>query len=353
MAAQTSSELSQQCGQRTREATSSPALRHDLNMPFRKKKDEPDITDEFGGMDSEEESSEGSGEEASDDDAPIYKVADEDGQVALEPPVKYQARRKAKIRIMSAMDSDEVGELNPDAWITVTHTKEVDGVVRLRFIRGWVGHKTTKGYNLFISEAEEDGGAQFMKLVKKEADIRKEADPASEVVGKLAKNDIFEVLEVASPADKYKGKHSYKKQQYVRMHQGWVSTHRCEDKLMAKEVVGVQEKTLLQEEYISDPAREAARAKKAEEDAKQAKIDAKKNQKLAKGKAAETKKEIAALEQFQTNLSALLAAMPECCEEDCKAKLEACGAAAAEQKKKLAKAISGKAEEGVPPEAAK
>ncbi len=316
----------------------------------KKKKNEPDITDEFGGLGSEEESSDdGSGEE-SDDDAPVYKVQDEDGQVALEPPVRYQARKKAKIRLTSATDSDQVGEMEKDAWITVTHTKEVDGVVRLRFVRGWVGHKTSKGFNLFISEAEEDEGVQFMRLVKKEADIRKEAAPESEVVGKLTKNDIFQVLETVAPTDKYKGKHTYKKLAYIRMHEGWVSTHACEDKVMAKEVVGVQEKVLLENEQINDPERAAARAAKAEEAAKQAKLDAKKNQKGAKARAVQIKKELAALEQFQSSLSALLAGIPECCDEECKAKLEACGKAAADEKKKLGLELSGKAEEGVPPE---
>lgn len=316
----------------------------------RKKKDnEPDITDEFGGVGSEEESGDDSAPE-SDDDAPVYKVQDEDGQVALEPPVRYQARKKAKIRLMSSTESEQVGEIEKDTWITVTHTKEVDGVVRLRFIRGWVGHKTSKGFNIFISEADEDEGVQYMRLVKKEADIRKEADPESEVVGKLTKNDIFEVLETAAPTDKYKGKHAYKKQAYIRMHGGWVSTCRCEDKVLAKEVVGVQEKVLLEEELIQDPERDAARAAKAEEAAKQAKLDAKKNKKGGKTRAAEIKKEIAALEQFQASLSALLANIPESCDEECKAKLEACGEAAADEKKKLGMELSGKAEEGVPPE---
>ena len=319
----------------------------------KKKGGEPDITDEFGGLSAEEESDEEAEAEASDDDAPIYKVQDEDGQVALEPAIRYQARKTANIRLTSASDGEEVGKIEKDAWITVTHTKEVDGEVRLRFVRGWARHKTAKGYNVFISEAEEDAGVTFMKLAKKEADIRKEADPESEVVGKLSKNDIFQVLESVKPKEKYKGKHAYKKLKYVRMHEGWVSTHRCEDTLMAKEVIGVTEKRLLESEFIADPEREAARAKKAEADAKQAQLDAKKNQKLAKARGAEIKKEISAIEQFQGSLSALLANMPECCQEECKAKLEACGQAAADYQKKLAMEMSGKAEEGVPPEAAK
>lgn len=321
----------------------------------RKKKGEPDITDDFGGMGSEDESSGDESGEQSDDDAPIYKVQDEDGQVELAKPVRYQARRKTKIRLMSDIGSDEVGEIEPDTWISVTHTKELDGVTRLRFIRGWVGHTNSKGYNLFISEAEEDEGVSFLRCTKKDVDIRKEASLDSEVVGKLSKGDIFTPLETIKPAGKYKGKHSFKKMKLVRMHAGWVSTHLCEDNIVAKEVVGVKENLALKEEFIQDPERAVARAKAAEEAAKQAKIDAKQNQKKGKARAAEIKKEISALEAFQANLSSLLAAMPGCCEEECKAKLEACDAAATDQKKKLLREMSGKstdpaAEEGVPPE---
>ena len=321
----------------------------------KKKKNEPDITDEFGGMSSGEEDDGSDGSDGSDDEGPIYKVADEDGQVALDPPVRYQARRKAKIRIMSALDSDEVGDVEKDTWITVTHTMEVDGILRLRFKLGWAGYKTAKGYNLFIREGEEDEGVQYYRLAKKEADIRKEPAADAEVVGKLSKNDIFQALEVAVPEDKYAGKHAYKKQRYVKMHEGWVSTHKCEDKLLAKEVVGVVEKTLLEEEFINDPALAEQRAKKAEEAEKQAKIDAKNAKKGGKARAAEAKKEMSAIMAFQKDLSALLASMPECCEEECKEKLEACGTKAAEEKKKLAAEMSGKstdaqAEEGEPPE---
>jgi len=321
----------------------------------KKKADEPSITDEFGGLDSEEDDdSDGSGGDDSDDDAPIYKVADEDGQEVLDPPVKYQARKKAKIRIMSAMDSDEVGEIEKDAFIMVTHTMEVDGILRLRFARGWTSYKSTKGFNLLLSEVEE---LPHYKLTKKEGEIRKEADPESEVVGKLSKNDIFEVLEMIDPADKYGGKYAYKKQKYIRMHEGWVSTHRCEDKMMGKEKTGVTEKTNLEEDRIFDPEGDAKREAEAIAAAKQAKIDAKANKKGGKARVTEAKKELAAMEAFQKDLSALLASMPAGCEEECKAKLEACGKAAADEKKKLAKEIGGSgkstdatAEEGEPPE---
>lgn len=321
----------------------------------KKKKNEPDVTDEFGGMSSEEDDSDGSDGSDDDDGAPIYKVADEDGQVVLETPMKYQARKKSKIRIMSAMDSAEVGELEKDAFIVVTHTLEVDGgILRLRFDRGWTSYKSTKGFNLLLSEKEE---LPHYKLTKKEADVRKDADPESEVVGKLSKNDIFEVLEMIDPEDKYGGKYAYKKQKYIRMHQGWVSTMKCEDKMMGKEKTGVVEKTLMEEDRIFDPEGDAKREAEAVAAAKQAKIDAKAGKKGGKTRITEAKKELAAMTQFQKDLSSLLANMPAGCEEECKAKLEACDKAAADEKKKLAVEIGGSgkstdepAEEGEPPE---
>ena len=177
----------------------------------KKKKGEPDITDEFGGLSSAEESDDGSGSDGEDsegDDAPIYKVADEDGQVALDPPVRYQARSKAKIRITSAVDSDEVGIIEKDEWITVTHTKDVNGQCRLRFIRGWTSYKSKSGYNLMLKEGEEN--SHYKQLPGKEIDIRKEADPSSEVVGKVMKLSIFEALEVQTPE-------GFTNLQYVRM----------------------------------------------------------------------------------------------------------------------------------------
>jgi hypothetical protein len=324
----------------------------------KKKKGGPDITDEFGGLSSEESGSENeAGDESDEEEAPIYNVADEDGQVVVDPPMKYQARKKAKIRLMSAMDSPEVGEILKDEFIMVTHTMEVDGILRLRFVRGWTSYKSTKGFNLLLSEKEE---IQHYKLTKKEGNVRKEADPESEVVGKLSKNDIFEVLEMLNPPDKYLGKHAYKKQKYIRMHQGWVSTHRCEGKTLGKEVVGVTEKTNLEEDSIFDPEGDAKREAEAIGAAKQAKIDEKEAKKGGKARIGEAKKEMAAVEQFQKDLSAIMAAMPEGCEEECKEKLEACGLAAAEEREKLAREIGASGgskdqvlEEGEPPEPAK
>ncbi len=300
----------------------------------KKKKGEPDITDEFGGLSSAEESdASGSDGESEEDDAPIYKVADEDGQVALDPPVRYQARNKAKIRITSAVDSDEVGVLEKDEWITATHTMDVNGQCRLRFIRGWTSYKSKSGYNLMLKEGEEN--SHYKQLPGKEIDIRKEADPASEVVGKMMKLSIIEALEVQTP----EGSTNL---QYVRMFEGWVSTHTVSDKMIGGVKKGVIETPNLAIETIYDPEGDARREREAIAAAKQAKIDEKKAKKDGKknkkqGLAA-TKTELAAVQAFEANISKVLASLPESLGEQ-KAHLEACKNSALEQAERLQKEV--------------
>lgn len=299
----------------------------------KKKGEDPDITDEFGGLSSAEESESGSDAEDEDDDAPIYKVADEDEQVALDPPVRYQARSKAKIRITSAVDSDEVGVLEKDEWITATHTKDVNGQCRLRFNRGWTSYKSKSGYNLMLKEGEEN--SHYRQLPGKEIDIRKEADPASEVVGKLMKLSIIEALEVQTP----EGSTNL---QYVRMSEGWVSTHTVTDKLVGGVKKGEIETPNLAIEKIYDPEGDARREKEAIAAAKQAKIDGKKAKKDGKknkkqGLAA-TKTELAAVAAFAASISKALDALPESLEGQ-KADLEACKKSALEQAERLQKDV--------------
>lgn len=309
-------------------------------MPLgRKKKNEPDITNDFGGMESEEDES-GSDAQSSDDDAPIYKVADEDGQVALDPPVRYQARSNAKIRIMSAVDSNEVGIIEPNQWITVTHTKDVNGQCRLRFVRGWTSYKSKSGYNLMLKEGEEN--PHYKLLPDKEIDIRKEADPASEVVGKLSQLCIIEALEVLTPEDKAEGGFAYIDQRYVKISAGWVSTHAITDKLVGGSKKGIVETACLATERVYDPEGDARREKEAIAAAKQAKLDAKKAKKDGKrnkkqGLAA-TKAELAEVQAFSANVEKTLATLPESLAER-KADLELCCKSASDQIERLQKDV--------------
>ena len=318
-----------------------PAAEHQ-QMPLgklKKKKGEPDITDEFGGLSSEEEEEE-EVRAASDEDEPIYKVADEDGQVDLDPPVRYQARSKAKVRILSAVDSDEVGAIEKNEWILVTHTKDVNGQCRLRFNRGWTSYKSAKGYNLMLMEGEKN--SHYKQLPGKEIDIRKAADPASEVVGKVQKLSILEALEVTTPAEQYKGKFPYTGQQYVRMSEGWVSTHAVADKMVGGVLRGVVETPCLAVEAVHDPEGDARREREAVEAAKQAKLDeqqAKKDRKKNKKQGlVATKADLAATQAFEANLSKALESLPEFLGEQ-KTGLEECRKTALQQVERLQKEV--------------
>ena len=308
---------------------------------LKKKKDEPDITDEFGGLSSEEEEEEEEVRAASDEDEPIYKVADEDGQVALDPPVRYQARSKAKIRILSAVDSDEVGAIEKNDWILVTHTKDVNGQCRLRFNRGWTSYKSAKGYNLMLMEGEKN--THYKQLPGKEIDIRKSADPASEIVGKVQKLSILEALEVTTPAEQYKGKFPYTDQRYVRMSEGWVSTHEVADKMVGGVLRGIVETPCLAVEAVYDPEGDARREREAVEAAKQAKLaeqQAKKDKKKNKKQGlAATKADLAATQAFEANLSKALESLPAFLEEQ-KTSLEECRKTASQQIERLQKEVS-------------
>jgi hypothetical protein len=322
-------------------------------MPLRKKKkDEPDLTDEFGGIESEEEDDSGEDGSGSDDDAPIYKVADEDDQVALDPPVKYQARTKAKIRITSAVDSDEVGIIEKNGFITATHTKDVNGQVRLRFNRGWTSYKSAKGYNLMMKEGEENPHyKQVPRPEGKEIDIRKEADPASEVVGKLQKLSIFEALEVKDPESPADEKFPTEKLKYVRLFAGWVSTHEVSDKMVGGVKKGITETACLVEEKVHDPEGDARREKETLDAAKQAKLaekqakkagkqEAKQEKKKGKQGLSATKTELASVQAFDANLAKALAALPATLEESMKADLQACKTTSAAQVERLQKEVA-------------
>ena len=331
----------------------------------KKKKKDADLDSGFGDMESsEEESGSGSDEESSDDDAPIYKVEDEPGQEELDPPVKYQARKKAKIRLKSAVDSDEVGTIAVDQFIMVTHTMDVDGQLRLRFNKGWTSLKTAKGYQLMMTR----GDATYYKTTKKDVKVRKEADPESEVVGTIDKGSIFEVLETQEPdpsSDFWAG-HKPKKSKLVKMHEGWVITHAVEPKKLAGEIVGIDEKKQMDVEKFNDPEGDKKLAAEAAAAAKQAKVDAKAGKKAdkaaAKKEAADLKAmqaqlntDIKSVAAFEKQLTSLLASMPELCVEGCAADIEKCKKTAAAKKKELSdklKASGGSqdAEEGEPPE---
>ena len=170
--------------------------------------------------------------------------------MVLDAPVRYQARSKAKIRITSAVDSDEVGIIEKNEFITVTHTKDVNGQLRLRFPRGWTSYKSAKGYNLMLMENEEK--SHYKQVPGNEIDIRKEMDPASEVVGQLQKLCIFEALEVKEPEDKNDGKFTYTSLRYVKMFNGWVSTHVVTDKMVGGVKKGIVETEVLAVEGLHD-----------------------------------------------------------------------------------------------------
>ena len=311
----------------------------------KKKKNEPDITNEFGfGSEEDDESSDEEGGSDDDDGAPIYKVVDEDGQEALVPPVRYQARSKAKIRITSAVDSDEVGVIEKNEFITVSHTKDVNGQLRLRFPRGWTSYKSAKGYNLMLKEGEEN--THYKQRPGKEIDIRKEMDPASEVVGKMQKLTIIEALEVKEPEDKHDGKYAYASLKYVKMHAGWISTHEVTEKMVGGVVKGIVETANVDIEGLHDPEGETKRAAEAVEAAKAAKIAEKEAKKLgkqeqkgakkgAKAGLKETKAEYDTTKAFVDGLTKTIASLPPSLEETMKADLETCAATAKKELKRL------------------
>ena len=318
-------------------------------MGKKKKNAEPDITDEFGFGSEEDEESSDEEEGSDEDDAPIYKVADEEDQVVLDAPVRYQARSKAKIRITSAVDSDEVGIIEKNEFITVTHTKDVNGQLRLRFPRGWTSYKSAKGYNLMLMENEEK--SHYKQVPGNEIDIRKEMDPASEVVGQLQKLCIFEALEVKEPEDKNDGKFAYTSLRYVKMFNGWVSTHVVTDKMVGGAKKGIVETEVLAAEGLHDPEGDKKRAAEAIEAAKAAKKAEKEGKKLGKQEAKgakkgakaglkETQAELTTTKAFADGLAKTLSMLPASLEESMKKEMEACVATANAEVKRLSKEVA-------------
>lgn len=191
-------------------ATSATAGRSDVHtMPkFGKKKKKDD--DGAGAMTSDFDFPSEEEEESSDEEGvPGLEIVDEEGQEAVDPPIRYMALRKCKLHIRSEVDSEEVGGLEKGNVLLATHTKVQNGITRIRCERGsplpgkgrpsgWVSLTKEDGSLCLIAEDLEN---RVYKVVAESATVRNgpgRTDPKAKET--LPKNMIFECLELKEEA---------------------------------------------------------------------------------------------------------------------------------------------------------
>ena len=130
-----------------------------------------------------------------DEEVVEFVIEDEEDQVAI-APTRYMATKRAVMRVRSMMDSDQTGYINTNEVVTVTHTKLIDGKLRLRCGRGWISAvSTTTGWVLAI--AENDANLHYQLHRGCNVDRYLEVHRASEadVITDLKKKFVVEVLE--------------------------------------------------------------------------------------------------------------------------------------------------------------
>ena len=77
------------------------------------------------------------------------EIVDEEAQTEIDT-MRYMVCSKANVRQGSGMDTEPLGMLKKGEVLEVTHTKEVDGKIRLRFKLGWVSAFSADGYTTLM-----------------------------------------------------------------------------------------------------------------------------------------------------------------------------------------------------------
>lgn len=71
----------------------------------------------------------------------------------MKPPQRFMVASGTTVRLSSDLSSEELGKMKRGEVVTVTHTKEVNGITRLRCSKGWLTQINSSGFTLCIVRA--------------------------------------------------------------------------------------------------------------------------------------------------------------------------------------------------------
>jgi hypothetical protein len=142
-----------------------------------------------------------------------WNIKDEEHQVDI-PLTRYMAVNGCKIRLTSAANSEVIDELKKMEVIIVTHTKTIDGRLRLRCNRGWASADrwvTGDNTKLMIAASSTNKFYRAKEDCTIRVDSGKNAEKADE---KLTKGRVIEAEDFCEVSGRA----------YIKFAGGWVCT---------------------------------------------------------------------------------------------------------------------------------